>query len=158
MRLRWTGDNGAARGVMSAGATGGMGVSGSFSHPVFEALRDAGETLDGMFAATPTSLTLVVVGRTEIGVRMALGAPSTGIAWMMLRESLALVAAGVAAGVGAVLPAGPLVASMVHGLAPANPVTIAQAAALLAGIAAAAAWLPARRAARVDPLTALQDE
>ena len=94
----------------------------------------------------------------EIGIRMALGAPATGIAWMVLRESLVLVAAGVAAGVGAVLLAGPLVASLIHGLAPTDPVTIVQSAALLAAIAAAAAWLPARRAARVDPLTALQDE
>ena len=94
----------------------------------------------------------------EIGIRMALGAPATGIAWMVLRESLVLVAAGVAAGVGAVLLAGRLVASLIHGLAPTDPVTIVQAAALLAGIAAAAVWLPARRAARVDPLTALQDE
>ena len=94
----------------------------------------------------------------EFGVRMALGAPSTGIAWMVLRESLVLVAAGVAAGVGAVLLAGPLVASMIHGLAPTDPVTIVQAAALLAGIEAAAAWFPARRAARVDPLTALRNE
>ena len=94
----------------------------------------------------------------EIGIRMALGAPATGIAWMVLRESLVLVAAGVAAGVGMVLLAGRLVASLIHGLAPTDPVTIVQAAALLAVIAAAAAWLPARRAARVDPLTALQDE
>ena len=94
----------------------------------------------------------------EIGIRMALGAPSTGIAWMVLRESLVLVATGVAAGVGAVLLAGRLVASLIHGLAPTDPVTIVQAATLLAVIAAAAAWLPARRAARVDPLTALQDE
>ena len=91
----------------------------------------------------------------EIGVRMALGAPSPGIAWMVLRESLVLVAAGVAAGVGTVLLAGRLVASLIHGLAPTDPVTILQAAALLAGIAAAAAYFPARRAARVDPLTAL---
>ena len=94
----------------------------------------------------------------EIGIRMALGAPSTGIAWMVLRQSLVLVAGGVAAGVGTVLLAGRLVASLIHGLAPTDPVTILQAAALLAGIAAAAACLPARRAARVDPLTALQDE
>ena len=94
----------------------------------------------------------------EIGVRMALGAPSTGIAWMVLRESLVLVAAGVAAGVGTVLLAGRLVASLIHGLAPTDPVTILQAATLLAGIAAAAAYFPARRAARVDPLTALQDD
>ena len=94
----------------------------------------------------------------EFGVRMALGAPAAGIAWMVLRESLALVVAGVAAGVGAVLLAGRLVAGLIHGLAPTDPVTMVQAAALLAGIAAAAAWLPARRAARVDPLTALQNE
>ena len=94
----------------------------------------------------------------EIGIRMALGAPARGIAWMVLRESLVLVAAGVAAGVGAVLLAGRLVASLIHGLAPTDPVTIVQAAALLAGIAAAAVWFPARRAARVDPLTALQNE
>ena len=94
----------------------------------------------------------------EIGIRMALGAPSTGIAWMVLRESLVLVAAGVAAGVGTVLLAGRLVASLIHGLAPTDPVTIVQAATVLAGIAAVAGYLPARRAARVDPLTALQDE
>ena len=94
----------------------------------------------------------------EIGIRMALGAPSTGIAWMVLRESLVLVAAGVVAGGGAVLLVGPLVGNMIHGLAPTDSVTIAQAVALLAAIAAAATWLPARRAARVDPLTALQNE
>ena len=94
----------------------------------------------------------------EIGVRMALGAASTSIAWMVLRESLVLVAAGVAAGVGIVLLAGHLVASLIYGLAPTDPVTVLQATTLLAGIAAAAAYLPARRAARVDPLTALQDE
>ena len=88
----------------------------------------------------------------EFGVRMALGASSTGIAWLVLRESLVLVAAGVAAGVGTVLLAGRLVASLIHGLAPTDPVTILQAAALLAGIAAAAAYLPARtRRARRPP-------
>ena len=94
----------------------------------------------------------------EIGIRMALGAPSSAIAWMVLRESLGLVAAGVAAGVGTVLLAGPLVASVIHGLAPTDPVAIGQAAAVLAGSAAVAGYLPARRAARVDPPTALQDE
>ena len=109
----------------------------------------------GLFGLASYTVTL----RTgEIGVRMALGAPSARIAWMVLRESLVLVAAGVAAGIGTVLLAGRLVASLIHGLAPADPVTILQAITLLAGIAAAAACLPALRAARVDPLTALQDE
>ena len=94
----------------------------------------------------------------EIGIRMALGAPSAGVAWMVLRESLVLVATGVAAGVGTVLLAGRLVASLIHGLAPTDPLTIVQAAIVLTGIAAVAGYLPARRAARVDPMTALQDE
>ena len=87
----------------------------------------------------------------EIGIRMALGASSTGIAWMVLRQSLVLVAGGVAAGVGSVLLAGRLVASLIHGLAPTDPITILQAAAVLAGMAAAAAYLPARRVARRPP-------
>ena len=111
----------------------------------------------GLSLAAGVAFSLVPSGEFG-GVRMALGASSTGIAWLVLRESLVLVAAGVAAGVGTVLLAGRLVASLIHGLAPTDPVTILQAAALLAGIAAAAAYLPARRAARVDPLTALQDE
>ena len=81
VRLRWTGDNGAARNVMSSGSTGGMGVSGSFSYPVFEALRDANETLAGMLAATLTSLTLVVDGRAEMATgraEMATGLAATG--------------------------------------------------------------------------------
>ena len=94
----------------------------------------------------------------EIGIRMALGASSIGIAWMVLRQSLVLVAAGAAAGVGTVLLAGRLVASLIHGLAPTDPVTIAQAAAVLGVITAAAAWFPARRAACVDPMTVLQNE
>ena len=89
---------------------------------------------------------------------MALGASSIGIAWMVLRQSLVLVAAGAAAGVGTVLLAGRLVASLIHGLAPTDPVTIVQAAAVLGVITAAAAWFPARRAACVDPMTVLQKE
>ena len=84
--------------------------------------------------------------------------PSIGIAWMVLRQSLVLVAAGAAAGIGTVLLAGRLVASLIHGLAPTDPVTIVQAGAVLGIITAAAAWFPARRATRVDPMTVLQNE
>ena len=94
----------------------------------------------------------------EIGIRMALGATAAGIASMVLRESLVLVALGVAAGIGTVLLAGRLVAGLIHGLAPTDPLTIVQAATVLASIAAVAGYLPARRAARVGPATALQDE
>ena len=71
VRLRWTGGNVTARAVTSSGSTGGLGVSGSFSYPVFEALRDANETLAGMFAATPTSLTVVIDGRAEVATGFA---------------------------------------------------------------------------------------
>lgn len=94
----------------------------------------------------------------EIGIRMALGAQASGVARLILRESLVLVVVGVVAGIGGVLLAGRLVASLLFELAPTDPVTMAQAACVLVGVAAVAAYLPARRAARVDPLAALQEE
>lgn len=94
----------------------------------------------------------------EIGIRMALGAQASGVARLILRDSLILVVVGVAAGIAGVLLAGRLVASLLFELAPTDPVTVAQAACVLVGVAAVAAYLPARRAARVDPLTALQEE
>ena len=67
VRLRWTGDNDAARNVMANGYTG-RGVSGSFSFAVFEALRDANDTLSGMFAGASTPrLNLVIGGLAEVG-------------------------------------------------------------------------------------------
>ena len=71
MRLRWTGDNGAVRGMRSYGYTRGDDVQGSFSYPVFEALRDANETLAGLFAVPETPLTLVVDGRAEVATGFA---------------------------------------------------------------------------------------
>jgi ABC-type antimicrobial peptide transport system permease subunit len=94
----------------------------------------------------------------EIGIRMALGAQASGVARMVMRESLVLVVVGVVAGVGGVLLAGRLVASLLFELAPTDPATIAQAAAVLILVSAVAGYLPARRAVRVDPLVALQDE
>ena len=95
---------------------------------------------------------------TEIGIRMALGAQSSGIARMVLGESLVLVGLGVAAGVGTVLLAGRLVASLLYDLAPTDPLTIVQAVVVLVSVAAVAGYLPARRASRVDPMVALQQE
>ena len=71
VRLRWTGDNGAVRGVMVSGYTRGDGVYGSFSYPAFEALRDANDTLAGLFAVAETPLTLVVDGRAEVATGVA---------------------------------------------------------------------------------------
>jgi predicted permease len=92
----------------------------------------------------------------EIGVRMALGASRGGVQWMVLRESLLLLGLGFAIGVPAALAATRLVASMLFGLTPSDPVTMAASLLVMAGVSLAAAIVPARRAARVDPTVALR--
>ena len=100
-----------------------------------------------------------VVRRTsEIGIRMALGARRTDVTSMVLRETLVLVIAGVALGVPAALASTHLLRSLLFGLTPTDPVTIGAMSVLMLGIAALAGYLPARRAARVDPMVALRHE
>ena len=94
----------------------------------------------------------------EIGIRMALGAEGSDVTRMVLRESLVLVGVGVGLGLVAVLVTGRLVASLLFELAPTDGLTIAQAVIAMVAAAALASYLPARRAARVDPLIALQYE
>jgi predicted permease len=103
----------------------------------------------------------------EIGIRVALGARPGGVAWMVLRETLALAAAGVTIGVPAVLALSPILDhvlapgwrdSFAYGLKPNDPLTIAAAVVVLAVAGCAAGYLPARRAARVDPMTALRHD
>lgn len=94
----------------------------------------------------------------EIGIRMALGAESNSILWMVLRETLMLVLAGIAIGVPAALAGARLVSSQLYGLTAADPLTLAGAVTLLIAVAALAGYLPARRASRVDPMVALRYE
>ncbi|HZS06450.1 MAG TPA: ABC transporter permease [Blastocatellia bacterium] len=94
----------------------------------------------------------------EIGIRMALGAQSGDVLWLVLREALALVLVGVVIGLAASLAATRTASSLLFGLKPNDPLTITLAALLLVSVAALAGYLPARRAARVDPLVALRDE
>jgi predicted permease len=94
----------------------------------------------------------------EIGIRMALGARSADIARMVMKESILLVAAGIAIGLGAALGAMRLISSLLFGLAPNDPATIVAAVLLMVAVAALAGYLPARRASRVDPMTALRRE
>jgi len=108
-------------------------------------------------------LAFSVVERTgEMGIRMALGATRVDVIWSVMREGLLLVAAGVAVGVPAAFAAGRIASSQIAGLLfgvrATDPATIALAAVLLAAVAAAAAFIPARRASRVDPLVALRNE
>ena len=94
----------------------------------------------------------------EIGVRMALGARHRDVVAMVMKESMTMVAAGLAIGVAAAFAAGRLVSTLLFGLAATDPLTIAIATALMTAVAAAAGYLPARRAAAVDPMVALRDE
>jgi predicted permease len=93
----------------------------------------------------------------EIGLRAALGAAPGALMRMVLREAFLLVAAGVALGLPATIASVRVLGSLLFGIAATDTTTMALAALVLAMIAAIAAWLPARRAAAVDPATALRN-
>jgi predicted permease len=96
--------------------------------------------------------------RREIGIRMALGAERSSVLWQMLRQVLVLAVAGVLIGLPAALGAGRLIESLLFGLAPRDPATIAAAVTVLIGVAMLAGYVPAMRATRVDPVVALREE
>jgi predicted permease len=100
-----------------------------------------------------------VASRTsEIGIRLALGAQPRQVRGMILGESAWLAAAGVVAGVAAALVLARLVKSMLYGIEAWDPVTIGGGVIILMAVALAASWLPARRAASVQPMQALRHE
>jgi putative ABC transport system permease protein len=94
----------------------------------------------------------------EIGIRMALGATRADVLWMVLKESAWLVVIGIAIGAPMAIAATRLISATLFGLGAADPITILVAALLLIGVAAVASFLPARRAAQVDPMIALRCE
>jgi len=91
----------------------------------------------------------------ELGLRMALGADRSDVLWMVLREALLLVAVGLAAGIPLAGFAGRAISALLIGVAPADPVAFSTGAVLLLVVAAVAAYLPAHRASRIEPMTAL---
>jgi predicted permease len=104
-------------------------------------------------------MTYNVLRRTnEIGIRLALGAQTGRVMWMVLRESLLLLGIGVVLGLGATLAAGHAIRSMLFELSPSDPITLAAAVFVITGVVVLAAWFPARRATRVDPMVALRYE
>jgi len=96
--------------------------------------------------------------RGEIAVRIALGAQPGRVVAMILRETIGLVVAGLALGAGLAYAASRLIDSRLYGVAPQDPLTLALAAGLLLLAAIGAAYLPARRASRLDPMAGLRRE
>lgn len=96
--------------------------------------------------------------QAEIGIRLALGAERYQVQWMVVRDSLMMAAVGLAVGVPAAVALARLVKRSLYGVTPADPGSYVAAGALMLAVATAAAWLPARSAARVDPAKALRCE
>jgi len=125
-------------------------------------------TLSGFFGALAAVLAVIglygvisymVARRTnEIGIRMALGANGGGIVRLILREALLLLGIGLVVGAALALAAARTASSMLFGLKPYDPATLAFAITTLAFVAIAASYIPARRAASVDPMVALREE
>jgi len=112
----------------------------------------AGLGIYGVFA-------FAVVRRTrEMGLRLALGARPAGLAGLVVRHMAVLLGLGLAAGMAAAAALQGFVRSILFGIAPSDPVVMGWAVACIVAIGGLAAWLPARRVARLDPLLALRQE
>jgi predicted permease len=109
----------------------------------------------GLYAILAQS---VAARRREIGIRMALGARQARVIGLVARESAALVLAGVPLGIVGSLVLSRFVSRLFFGVEPGDPLTLGVSLAVLGIVAGLASWLPARRAARVDPLLALQSD
>jgi ABC-type antimicrobial peptide transport system permease subunit len=101
---------------------------------------------------------LVTQRQTEFGIRMALGAMPGSILGLVMRDLLAVLASGLAAGILISLAATRVLQQMLFGLGPRDPTTMLLAAGLLTAVALIAGYLPARRATKVDPMVALRYE
>ena len=124
-------------------------VSGAFG---LVALALAAIGLGGLLAYATARRT------NEIGVRMALGAARSDVVRMIVRDSLALVATGILVGLPCAYAVGRFLTSSLFQLEPFDVPTSAAAVAVLLVVALVAAWVPARRAARIDPILALREE
>ena len=124
--------------------------------------------LSGFFGAI--AVILVVVGlygllsymtltrRNEVGIRLALGAQRGSILWLVLRQGLALAVVGIASGLVGSLGLTRFLGSLLFELKPSDPATLNGTSLFLVMVASLACWLPARRAAMVDPMEALRYE
>jgi predicted permease len=94
----------------------------------------------------------------ELGLRIAMGAEAGSVVGMVLRQGMALALIGVIVGIGAAFGVTRLMSALLHGVSPADPLTYSLVAVILVCVALVASYLPARRAARVDPMVALRAE
>ena len=152
-----------------------MSCSPSAAPQTLEEIRDEtiapqrlNATLIGLFALL--ALTIATVGvagvlafsvsqrRNELGIRLALGAERRTILKMILGEGAMMAGIGLVVGGLAAIPLSRLLAGLLFGVQPIDPITIAVAALLLVAVALAASWVPARTATAVDPMTALRGE
>jgi ABC-type antimicrobial peptide transport system permease subunit len=125
-------------------------------------------SLSAVFGALATLLAVIglygvmaytVARRTrEIGIRMALGAEQGNVLWMVMKEVLVLVSAGVLIGVPLAIGLSSLIKNLLFGMAPHDPITLIAATLALATVACLAGFIPALRASRVDPTYALRYE
>ncbi|HTM24244.1 MAG TPA: ABC transporter permease [Vicinamibacterales bacterium] len=95
---------------------------------------------------------------SEIGLRIALGAQRGNVLWLILRQAVVVTAIGLAAGIPMTIAGTRAVAAVLYGVRPADPLSLSAAVGLMSAVTALAAYLPAHRAARLDPLTALRAE
>jgi putative ABC transport system permease protein len=137
-------------------------VSGTVAEPRLSMLLVAGFALLALILASVGIYGVIaysVSQRThELGLRMALGAARVGVLAMIVREGVLTAAIGIVMGLGAAALATRMMQDLLVGITPRDPLTFAGGAVLLLLIAAAASYLPARRATRVDPMVALRAE
>ena len=122
----------------------------------------------GIFAAVAVCLAMVGVygvlaylvsqRSAEIGLRMALGAKQSDIVWLVTRQGLTLVAAGLASGLAVAILATRVLSSVLFGVKPTDPGVYVGVLVLLGIVALMASYVPARRAAQIDPLRALRQD
>jgi predicted permease len=135
-----------------------------------DTLRDQQTTMVLLLSFGGIALALAVVGvyavmsyavgqrRAECGVRLALGARPVDLLWLILKDGLKLLAIGLVAGLGLAVVCGYLLSSRLFGVAPFDPVTLIGSAVVLCAITLAACYLPARRAAKLDPAIAIMEQ
>jgi putative ABC transport system permease protein len=99
----------------------------------------------------------VAMRRTELGIRMALGATASRVFRLVMRRTVGLVVSGIVLGTAASLWASRFVDTLIYGIEPGDPGTLVGAAVVLAAVAGLAAWVPARRASRLDPASILRE-